>query len=65
MLNGHRVIDADGHSSDWHIDWASYIPKELQRLKGGKYLFASQPQMMDMKPINKLVKKILAGAKKN
>ena len=42
-----------------------HIPKELQRIKGGKYLFASQPQMMDMKPINKLVKKILAGAKKN
>jgi len=30
MLNGARVIDADGHVNDWHIDWASYLPDELK-----------------------------------
>ena len=41
-----------------------HIPKELQRIKGEKYLFASQPQMMDMSPITKLINKTLAEAKK-
>jgi len=28
MLNGHRVIDADGHIHDWVIDWDAYVPPE-------------------------------------
>ena len=28
MLNGHRVIDADGHIHDWVIDWDTFVPSE-------------------------------------
>lgn len=30
MLNGTRVIDADGHVNDWHIDWPAFLPPELR-----------------------------------
>ncbi|MCU1463649.1 MAG: BarH protein [Acidimicrobiales bacterium] len=26
MLNGCRVIDADGHVNDWHLDWENLVP---------------------------------------
>ncbi len=42
-----------------------HIPEENRRIKGGKYMFASEPRMMDMRPINRLIKKILAEAKRN
>jgi uncharacterized protein len=28
MLNGQRVIDADGHVHDWVIDWDTYVPPD-------------------------------------
>ena len=29
MLNGTRVIDADGHLNDWHLDWERLLPPDL------------------------------------
>lgn len=29
MIDGTRVIDADGHLHDWHVDWAARFPAEL------------------------------------
>ncbi len=27
---GYRVIDADGHLNDWHLDWAARVPPEYR-----------------------------------
>src|ERR1700684_2222438 len=28
MLNGWKVIDADGHINDWHLDWEALAPSK-------------------------------------
>ncbi len=30
MINDCRVIDADGHLNDWHLDWAARVPPEYR-----------------------------------